>query len=96
MFTICSVSGRNPRLSARHIEKWSTDMAITITTAAYEAAHGRKPAGRAQWAFTRLASHGAEARTFLLPTASYREACALVRARVRAEGFQDATVELGA
>lgn len=71
-------------------------MAIKIDTAAFEAAHGRKPSGRAQWCFTRLASHGIEARTFNLRMMSFKEACAFVRTCVRAEGFQDATVELGA
>lgn len=71
-------------------------MAITIETREYETAHGRKPTGRAQWSFTRLASHGQEARTFTLRTMSFKEACAFVRTCVRAEGFQDATLVVGA
>lgn len=71
-------------------------MSITISTTAYEFTHGKKPRGRGSWAFIRKASHGQEDRTMFAPSwMTFREACAWCRAQVRAEGFQDANVEVG-
>ena len=71
-------------------------MAIRIETRAYETTHGKAPRGTGQWAFTREASHGQDARMIFTPAMTYREACAWVRRAVRAEGFQDATLTVGA
>lgn len=71
-------------------------MAITIDTTEYEFTHGKAPRGRGQWAFIREASHGEPSRVFFSPDMTYREACAWVRRQVRAEGFQDAEVRVGA
>ena len=72
-------------------------MAIEVNTTGYECAHGKKPKGRGQWAFERKASHGREAHVFCAPGwMTFKEAAAWCRKQVRAEGFQDATVMVGA
>ncbi len=72
-------------------------MAVQMKTESYEFAHGSAPKGRGSWMFTREASHGMPAREFAAPMwMTYAEARAWVKQQVRAEGFQDATVVVGA
>lgn len=72
-------------------------MAIKVETQQYVAVHGKAPRGAGSWAFVREASHGMPAHTFFSPAwMTFREATAWVKRQVRAEGFQDATVHVGA
>lgn len=72
-------------------------MAIEFKTEQYEWSHGHKPKGRGTWMFVRKASHNLPAAEFMSPSGmSYTEARAWCNRQVRAEGFQDATVVVGA
>lgn len=72
-------------------------MAVQFDTTRYEWVHGKAPKGRGSWAFTRKASHGMEEDTFFSPSwMTYAEARTWARKQVQAQGFQDATVEVGA
>lgn len=68
-------------------------MAIEIRTTRYEFSHGKAPRGKGSWAFIQEASHGHEEHLWFAPSnLTYREACAVIRKRVKASGFQDATL----
>lgn len=68
-------------------------MAIRFDSSRFVRSHGKEPKGSGTWAFEREASHGMAAETFFAPSwMTFAEARSWAKKRVRAEGFQDATV----